>query len=98
MDAYPSPSPGLGAGHCWAGSLEVLRTTHCSDGLSGHQPWALGMGWEPALGPQMLPSACSQLRGGPVGLPLHSDGVANSSPCFISLSESLVVPALLAKP
>lgn len=36
VDAHPNP--GSGVQHCWAGSLEVLRTTYCPDGLSGCQP------------------------------------------------------------
>lgn len=54
MDDHPSPSPGHGAGHCSAGSLEGLRTTHCPDGLSEHQSWAVCTGWEPAIRPQRL--------------------------------------------
>lgn len=89
----PAPVQGLGldtagqaAWRCSGPPTALMVFLGISPGL-----WAWG-------GNQMLPSACSQLRGGPVGLPLHSEGVANSNPCFISLSESLVVPALLAKP
>lgn len=45
------------------------------------------MGWASALGPQMLPSACSQFPGGPIWLPLHLEWVTRD-PVFFPLRHA----------
>lgn len=83
-------APGLEPGTAGQVTLrQMLGTNHCSDGFLGVSPGLSVRGPDAAQ--------CPFLTLGWLRLAATVFRVGNNSPCFISLSDSLVGPGLLAK-